>query len=93
MCELIQHESVFIEIAKLAIPFLLGLFASFFIDKVRSILTNRKNRKFVKFYLKNSILKNLPPLSGICNAVPNIAEFAILPSLKQPSENLQSQLE
>ena len=62
MCELIQPESVYIKIAGWTIPFLLGLFASFFIDKVRSIMTNRKNRKFIRFYLKNSILKNLPKL-------------------------------
>ncbi len=55
-------ENQTINIIGLVITFLLGLFASLLIDKLRSYQKNKRNKKFIKLYLKNSILPNLPEL-------------------------------
>lgn len=60
-CQL-PSESLSYKLIGWIIPFLLGLFSSFFIDLIRNSIKNLKNREFIKFYLKNSIYKNLPKL-------------------------------
>ena len=57
-------ENYFLKILSWAIPFLLGLFASLIIDKIRAIRTNVKNRKFVEFYLLNTTLNSLTKLKS-----------------------------
>ena len=46
------------------LPFLLGLFSSVLIDFLRNTIANRKNKKFIKFYLSNTILKEIPELKN-----------------------------
>lgn len=60
-CQL-PTESLSSKLIGWLIPFLLGLFASFFIDLIRNRIKNAKNRDFIKFYLKDSIYQNLPKL-------------------------------
>ena len=58
-----NNNSWLIDLAKLIIPFLLGLFSSFIIDKLRSYNKNKKIKKFIEHYLKESILYDLPKIS------------------------------
>jgi len=58
----IPYETFLLKILGWTIPFFLGLFASLIIDKMRSVKTKSRNEKFIKFYLSETILKNLPKL-------------------------------
>jgi hypothetical protein len=64
MCQIKTEDSYLIKLLEFSIPFILGLFASLLIDTLRNYIKNNKNRKFIKFYLENSILKNLPQLKS-----------------------------
>ncbi len=44
------------------LPFLLGLFSSVLLDYLRNTIEENKNKKFIKFYLSNSIFKEIPEL-------------------------------
>ncbi len=44
------------------VPFLLGLFSSFIIDFIRNKIKRRRKKKFVKIYLKKTILTEIPKL-------------------------------
>lgn len=64
ICDSLLSGSFFSNIIGWIIPFLLGLFASFFVDFIRKSLKDKKNRNFIKFYLRNSIYKSLPILKS-----------------------------
>ena len=59
-----NDNSIIMDIVSWTIPFLLGLFSSFIIDKLRKNLENKRNKKFIKMYLKDSILIDLPELES-----------------------------
>lgn len=63
-CSQISNESIYVKIIAWTIPFILGLFASFIIDIIRNRIKNRKNRQFIKYYLRNSILKSVVVLKS-----------------------------
>jgi len=59
-----EEKSLILEIITFIIPFLLGLFASMFIDILRSYKKISRNKKFIKLYLKDVILEVLPKLES-----------------------------
>lgn len=63
-CHIKTDDTYLIKLLEFSIPFVLGLFASLLIDNIRNYIKDKKNRKFIKFYLENSILKNLPQLKS-----------------------------
>ena len=62
LCVLENDNSWIIDLVKLIVPFLLGLFSSLLIDKLRDYHKNKRIKKFVNHYLKESILNDLPKL-------------------------------
>lgn len=63
-CCQISNESLSVKILELTVPFILGLFASFIVDKLRNKIRNKKNRAFVKAYLRDSVLRNVLALKS-----------------------------
>lgn len=61
-CEIIENENIFLDVVKVILPFLLGLFSSLFIDLLRNYIKNRRNKKFINSYLKFSLLPVLDKL-------------------------------
>ena len=70
-CEIIKDENLILELSKLIFPFLLGLFSSVIIDKIREVFNNRKIKKFISMYLEKSILPELPELEKVTLKIKN----------------------
>lgn len=70
-CEIIKDENLLFETLKLVLPFLLGLFSSTITDKIRETINNRKIKRFISMYLKNTILPELPELEEITLRIKN----------------------
>jgi hypothetical protein len=64
-CEVTNDKSIILELSKLIFPFLLGLFSSVIIDKIREVINNRKTKKFICLYLEKTILAELPEMEEI----------------------------
>ena len=62
LCAIITNKSLLTELISWTVPFLLGLFASLLIDKLRSFQKKKRNKKFIQLYLKNTILPELNEL-------------------------------
>jgi len=58
-CGQISNESIYVKIIGWSVPFILGLFASLIIDIMRNRIRNKKNKTFVKIYLRDSVQKNV----------------------------------
>ena len=67
------------------VPFLLGLFASFLIDIFRKSIKNKRNRNFVKLYLKNTILPVLIELEKGYRVVKDEVEIHRIGFFKTPA--------
>jgi hypothetical protein len=59
---LISINTFFINLIGWILPFLLGLFSSFIIDSIRNRIKRKRNKTFIKMYLKETILSELPEL-------------------------------
>ncbi|MCD4774228.1 MAG: hypothetical protein K8R41_12685, partial [Bacteroidales bacterium] len=59
ICTVLEEKSVIVDIIGWTLPFLLGLFASLLIDKLRNFQKNKRNRNFILLYLKDTITPTL----------------------------------
>lgn len=71
LCTLQIDSSLIITLISWTVPFLLGLFSSFIIDKLRKNQENKRNKIFIKMYLKDSILDDLPKLESSYEIIKN----------------------
>lgn len=80
------------------VPFLLGLVASFIIDTIRNYRNNFKRKKFIKHYLKTSILPILPNLEIAYETIINIVsdykpDFFEMPAFEDFNTNVLDGIE
>lgn len=87
-CCQISNESITVKILELTIPFILGLLASLIVDKLRNKIRNKKNKNFVKTYLRDSVLKNVISLKSDYETIKKKIE-----TLESDSKNIISAYE
>ncbi len=71
LCSFQIDSSLITNVISWTVPFLLGLFSSLIIDKLRKKQENKRNKKFIKMYLKDSILDDLPELESSYEIIKN----------------------
>ena len=82
-----------LELSKLILPFLIGLFSSVIIDKIRETINNRKIKSFINMYLEKTILPELPEIEKITIKIKNkiknhSSDKIILPAFESFNSNV-----
>jgi hypothetical protein len=87
------EKDLFSDLISWTVPFLLGLFSSLIIDNLRGFRKKRRNKNFILYYLKNTILPVLPELESSYEKIRNIIQayercFFTLPAFEDFNTNV-----
>ncbi|QOD61279.1 hypothetical protein H9I45_02185 [Polaribacter haliotis] len=91
--EIVNESNLTLELSKLILPFIIGLFSSVIIDKIRESIGNRKVKSFILMYLEKTILPELPEIEKITLNVKNkiqnySSEKIMLPAFESFNSNV-----